>query len=57
MKIKLQHRCFRVKFAKVLRTSFFYRTSHVAASDYVKVGKPMRFSTLHGKPPLFLVLI
>ena len=57
MKIRLQHRFFRVKFAKVLRTPFFYITSPMAVSDYLKVGKPMRFNTLHRKPPLILVLI
>ena len=34
LKAKLWHRCFPVNFAKFLRTSFFYRTPPVAASDY-----------------------
>ena len=32
IKRNIQHRCFLVKFAKLLRTPFFYRTTPVAAS-------------------------
>ena len=32
IKKRLQHRCFLVKFAKFLRTPFFYRAPPVAAS-------------------------
>ena len=33
VKKRLQHRLFPVKFAKFLRTPFFYRTAPVAASE------------------------
>ena len=35
IKKKLRHRCFPVKFAKFLRTPFYYRTFPVAASERV----------------------
>ena len=33
-KMRLQHRCFPVKFAKLLETPIFYRTPRVTASGY-----------------------
>ena len=36
IKKRLQHRCFSVKFAKVLRTPFFNKTPLVAASEQIQ---------------------
>ena len=36
IKKRLRHRCFPVNFSKFLRARFFYRTSSVAASDFLE---------------------
>ena len=49
IKKRLQHRCFPVKFAKYLRTPFFYRTPPVAASVFDYINVPCESSPTHIK--------
>ena len=50
LKKRVQRRCFPVKFAKVLRTPFFYRTPLVTVSlNSYLLRDLMNFSKLFGK--------